>query len=271
MREVKVGLMSPACSPVNLTARLLVRAQPRPGPDASRLVARPNMVPQEAQRILVVDDEPQVREVLRVYLARAGYDVVQASDGEEAIQVDEAEGPELVILDLMLPRRDGLAVYQKLKARRDVPVVMLTARGEEGDRLLGLDLGADDYIVKPFSPRQLVARAEAVLRRARAALPRGPLTVGEVTLEPGRVRLRRDGETEVPLTRLEGRLLEALILNVPQVVPSDSLIDAVWGPSGGDRSMLKQLVYRLRQKVEPDPSNPTHIRHIPGAGYLFEA
>lgn len=222
-------------------------------------------------KALIVDDDLALADVLSFTMRRAGFEVITAHDGLAALERWREDSPDLIVLDLNLPKLDGNHVCRQIRSESDTPIIMLTVRAEEDDVVRGLEQGADDYIVKPFSPRQLVARAEAVLHRARAALPRGPLAVGEVTLEPGRVRLRRNGETEVPLTRLEGRLLEALMLNTPQVVSSDSLIDAIWGPSGGDRSMLKQLVYRLRQKVEPDPSDPTHIRHVPGAGYLFEA
>jgi DNA-binding response OmpR family regulator len=222
-------------------------------------------------KALIVDDDLALADVLSFTMRRAGFEVITAHDGVSALERWREDAPDLIVLDLNLPKLDGNQVCRQIRSESDTPIIMLTVRAEEDDVVRGLEQGADDYIVKPFSPRQLVARAEAVLRRARAALPRGPLTVGEVTLEPGRVRLSRDGETEVQLTRLEGRLLEALMLNAPQVVSSDSLIDAVWGPSGGDRSMLKQLIYRLRQKVETDSSNPSHIRHVPGAGYLFEA
>ena len=221
-------------------------------------------------KALIVDDDLALADVLSFTMRRAGFEVVVAHDGIAALERWREELPDLVILDLNLPRLDGSQVCRQIRRDSDTPIIMLTVRGDEDDVVHGLEQGADDYIVKPFSPRQLVARAEAVLRRTRVALPRGPLTVGDLTLEAGRVRIRGHGEMEAQLTRLEGRLLEALMLNARQVVPSESLIDAVWGPSGGDRSMLKQLVYRLRQKVEPDPSHPGHIRHVSGTGYIFE-
>ena len=222
-------------------------------------------------KALIVDDDLALADVLSFTMRRAGFEVITAHDGITALERWREDSPDLIVLDINLPKLDGNQVCRQIRSESDTPIIVLTVRAEEDDVVRGLEQGADDYIVKPFSPRQLVARAEAVLRRARVALPRGPLTVGEMTLEPGRVRLHRNGDSETQLTRLEGRLLEALMLNARQVVSSESLIDAVWGPSGGDRAMLKQLVYRLRQKVEPDPSNPAYIRHVPGAGYIFES
>jgi DNA-binding response OmpR family regulator len=145
-------------------------------------------------------------------------------------------------------------------------------RGQEDDIIRGLQLGADDYVVKPFSPRQLVARAEAVLRRAKGAPhPSAPLQAGDLTLDPAKGTAARTGAPEVKLTRLECRLLEVLLINRGQALSWDSLIDWVWGPQGGDRIMLKQLVYRLRRKIEIDPSKPEFLVTVPGLGYLFEA
>jgi two-component system response regulator ResD len=227
----------------------------------------------EAQRILVVDDEPQVREVLRVYLTRAGYDIVEASNGEDALRMDDREEPDLVVLDLMLPRRDGLSVYHRLKAKRDVPVVMLTARGDEGDRLLGLDLGADDYIVKPFSPREVVARVRNVLRRrerpAREQDP-APLDFPGLTITPSeRSVVGPRGPAE--LTQKEFDLLLYLAQHPGRVFTRAELLESVWGYEVyGDASTVTVHVRRIREKIEADPSDPRFISTVWGVGYRFE-
>jgi DNA-binding response OmpR family regulator len=223
-------------------------------------------------KALIVDDDLALADVLSFTMRRAGFEVVTAHDGLAALERWRCDEPDLVVLDLNLPRLDGNTVCQQIRQESTTPIIMLTVRGDEDDIVRGLEMGADDYIVKPFSPRQLVARAEAVLRRAHsAAQATGPLSAGDLTLDVGRSRVRRDEEPLAQLTRLEGRLLEALMLNAGQVVPSESLIDAVWGPAGGDRAMLKQLVYRLRQKIEADPSQPGYVRYVASAGYMFES
>ena len=218
--------------------------------------------------ILIVDDDLQIRQLLRDYLTDFGMSVVAVADGQAMAEAMKKAAYDLVILDLMLPGEDGLAMCRKLRAESDVPILMLTARGEAMDRVVGLELGADDYIVKPFSPRQLVARVEAVLRRyGSPPNAPGPLTVGDLTLDTSRCTVFRAGELVAKLTRLECRLLEILLLNRGQVLSTDGLIDHIWGPQGGDRDMLKQLVYRLRRKIEDSPSNPVYIETIPGVGY----
>jgi DNA-binding response OmpR family regulator len=222
-------------------------------------------------KALIVDDDLALADVLSFTMRRAGFEVVVAHDGLQALERWRAESPDLIVLDLNLPRLDGAKVCQQIRQESKTPIIMLTVRSDEDDVVRGLEMGADDYIVKPFSPRQLVARAEAVLRRANSsALAPGPLAAGDLTLEAGRSRVRRGETTVAQLTRLEGRLLEALMLNAGQVVPTESLIDTVWGPAGGDRAMLKQLVYRLRQKIEADPSQPHYLQYVSGAGYIFE-
>lgn len=228
---------------------------------------------ESSDRILVVDDEPQVREVLRLYLAKAGYEVVQASDGDEALRVDEREEPDLVILDLMLPRRDGLAVFHRLRARREVPIVMLTARGDEGDRLLGLNLGAEDYIVKPFSPREVVARVRNVLRRRERT---GPEPLPEVIAFPGleiRPSERRvvGARGAVELTQKEFDLLLHMASHPGRVFTRADLLQDVWGYElAGDASTVTVHVRRIREKIEADPSRPQRITTVWGVGYRFE-
>lgn len=219
-------------------------------------------------KALVVDDDLALADVVSFTLRRAGFEVLVAHDGMAALDRWQAESPDLIILDLNLPKIDGLSVCRRIRAQDDTPIIMLTVREEEDDIVTGLKLGADDYIVKPFSPRQLIARAEAVLRRSsETRLSPGPLTVGDVTLDPSRCKAYCQGELLAKLTPLECRLLETLMLNRDQVLPADALIEQVWGPSGGDRAMLKQLVYRLRQKLESGPSKPASIETVPGVGY----
>lgn len=221
-------------------------------------------------KTLIVDDDLALADVVSFTMRRAGFEVIMAHDGQAALERWEDEAPDLIILDLNLPKLDGLKVCERIRSEADTPIIILSVRGEEDDVVRGLELGADDYIVKPFSPRQLVARAEAVLRRATSApVQHGPLSAGDLTLDIMRNELTRDGDVVAKLTRLECKLLEVLMLNQGQVLLADTLIDSVWGPSGGDRMMLKQLVYRLRRKIEVDPSNPTYLNTITGVGYSF--
>ncbi|HZD55631.1 MAG TPA: response regulator transcription factor [Anaerolineales bacterium] len=219
-------------------------------------------------KALIIDDDLALADVVSFALRRAGFEVIKAYDGQAALDRWEADSPDLIILDLNLPKLDGLSVCRRIRALSDTPIIMLTVRGDEDDIVEGLKLGADDYMVKPFSPRQLVARAEAVLRRfGNLPTSAGPLTAGDLTLDTSRCTVFRAGELVAKLTRLECRLLEILLLNRGQVLSTDGLIDHIWGPSGGDRDMLKQLVYRLRRKIEDSPSNPAYIETIPGVGY----
>ncbi|HET7011583.1 MAG TPA: response regulator transcription factor [Anaerolineales bacterium] len=223
-------------------------------------------------KALIVDDDLALADVLAFTMRRAGYEVLLAHDGLAALERWREGAPDLVILDLNLPKLDGLKVCRQIRSESDTPVIILSVRGEEDDVVKGLELGADDYVVKPFSPRQLIARAEAVLRRAKTSpLSPAPLTAGGLTLDPARGEVLRGRELVAQLTRQECRLLEVLMMNKGQVLTADSLIDGVWGSSGGDRAMLKQLVYRLRRKVEADPSSPAFVKSVAGVGYVFEA
>jgi DNA-binding response OmpR family regulator len=219
-------------------------------------------------KILIVDDDLDLADVLSFTLRRAGFDVIVAHDGHLALERWRDEDPDLIVLDLNLPKLNGLAVCQQIRAEADTPIIILSVRDEEDDIVHGLELGADDYIVKPFSPRQLVARVEALLRRAGTpSLSPAPLTAGDLTLDLSHQEVRRCDESLPQLTRLECRLLEILMRNKNQVLPTDMLIDGVWGPAGGDRVMLKQLVRRLRLKIEPDPSDPAYLKTMNGIGY----
>jgi DNA-binding response OmpR family regulator len=223
--------------------------------------------------ILVVDDEPSISEVVSIYLRRAGYRVVVASDGQTALEAIEKEAPDLVVLDLMLPRVDGLEITRRLRADGDTPIIMLTARREETDRVLGLEMGADDYVVKPFSPRELVSRVKAVLRRTRGSTPSGDahvLTFTGLRIDPKAREVAVDDVT-VGLTAKEFDLLWVLARHPRQVFNRDQLLDLVWGLTDYiDPSTVTVHVRRLREKIEPDPSNPRYVQTVWGVGYKFE-
>lgn len=218
-------------------------------------------------KALIVDDDRVLADVVAFTLRREGYNVILAYDGATALARWKEHNPDLIVLDVNMPKMDGFAVCQKIRENTNTPIILLTVRGEEDDIVRGLNLGADDYIVKPFSPRQLVARANAVLRRAGQSIISPALKVGDLSFEPrSRQVVIAEGEP-ISLTPLENRLLEYLMLNAGQVLTTDAIIDHVWGPSGGDRDMLRQLVRRLRNKIEPDPTDPSIIKTIPGLGY----
>ncbi len=224
-------------------------------------------------RILVVEDEPSIREVLSLYLRRAGYQVTIVGDGREALTVLSSQIPDLVVLDLMLPEVDGLKITRWLRERGDTPIIMLTARREEQDRIAGLEMGADDYVVKPFSPQELVSRVRAVLRRTQSSTPGsagGPLVYGGLRIDP-QTRLVEVGSEEKQLTAKEFDLLWTLACHPRQVFTRDQLLDLVWGLSEFiDPSTVTVHVRRLREKIEADPGNPEHIRTVWGVGYRFE-
>ena len=220
-------------------------------------------------KALIVDDDLVLADVLSFTLRRAGFQVFAVHDGQAALEAWRSEAPDLIILDLNLPKLDGLEVCQRIREQDNVPIIILSVRGEDDDVVRGLELGADDYVPKPFSPRQLVARAQAVLRRAGVTPTAGPLTAGDLTLDLTRRELERAGQMLAQLTPLECRLMEVLMLNVGHVLPADTLITQVWGPAGGDRTMLKQLVHRLRAKIEPDPAQQPYLETVPGVGYAL--
>ncbi len=222
-------------------------------------------------KALIVDDDLALADVVSFTMRRAGFEVIVAYDGQTALDRWRESEPDLIILDINLPKLNGLAVCQRIRSEASTPIIILSVRGEEDDVVRGLELGADDYIVKPFSPRQLVARSEAVLRRSEIKpISNAPLTAGNLTLDLTRNEVFSGDDEPIKLTKLETRLMEVLIINFGQVLPFDMLIDSIWGPSAGDRVMLKQLVYRLRRKIEPDPSNPHHLTTISGIGYSLE-
>ena len=221
-------------------------------------------------RVLVVDDDPTVAEVVSGYLDRAGYVVERAADGPEALARADAHWPDLVVLDLMLPGMDGLEVCRRMRGRGPVPVIMLTARGDEDDRILGLEVGADDYVTKPFSPRELVLRVESVLRRSRSPVgPATPLSAGGLTLDRAARRATKDG-AELSLTHREFDLLAFFLRNPGRVYGREDLMREVWGWDFGDLSTVTVHVRRLRGKVEDDPGRPRFIQTVWGIGYRFD-
>jgi len=217
-------------------------------------------------KVLVADDDADLREVIGFTLSQAGYLVSKASDGALAVRRFAEEAPDLVVLDINMPHLSGFQVCEAIRATSNVPVMMLTVRGEEEDLVRALDLGADDYLTKPFSPRTLLARVKALLRRAGLE-SNSPLAAGRVSLDPEEHTVRIGGAAAVRLTKLELRLLQTLLASAGHSVSSDRLLARVWGHrSGGDRQLLKQLVHRLRQKIETDPALPALLR-TSAAGY----
>ena len=226
-------------------------------------------------RILVVDDEPNIREVVDLYLRREGYSVEIAGDGIAALQAIERQRPDLIVLDLMLPKLDGLQLTRALReADYNIPIIMLTAKTKETDRIAGLDLGADDYVTKPFSPKELVARVKAVLRRVNVKPPvdsqTQPVSAGNITLNPAaRQVITQQGE--VSLTAKEFDLLWFFIKHPGQVFTRDQLLDNVWGfDFFGDASVVTVYVRRLREKIERQPTKPEHLLTVWGVGYKFQ-
>jgi DNA-binding response OmpR family regulator len=223
--------------------------------------------------VLVVDDEPTIAEVVSRYLERAGYRTTIAADGLQALEVAAAHHPDLVVLDLMLPGIDGLEVMRRLREQNNdrTAVILLTAKGEESDRVIGLRLGADDYVVKPFSPAELVARVDAVLRRIDSTPAReAPIELSDMTIDPGARRVFVRGE-EVQLTQREFDVLLFLARHPGQVFSRNQLMDAVWQYSFyTDTSTVTVHIRRLRAKIEADPEQPLHIQTVWGVGYRFQ-
>ena len=231
--------------------------------------------PPVAARVLIIEDDPNVAEVVGRYLLREGYEVEIATDGVTGLERALSDPPELVVLDLMLPNLGGLEVCKRLRAAAPVPVIILTALGEEADRIVGLELGADDYVAKPFSPRELTARVKAVLRRASgplaAAAGAGPtvLRAGELEVDVTAHEARLGGEL-VSLTAKEFDLLTYLMEHPRRAFRREELLEQVWGFSYGDTSTVTVHIRRLREKIEADPSTPRYVCTVWGVGYRFE-
>jgi DNA-binding response OmpR family regulator len=227
----------------------------------------------EGARILVVDDDPLLVRLVRTNLEKAGYRVLTAADGEQAIDVAANELPDLVVLDLMLPKLDGYEVCRRIREFSMVPVVMLTARGEPVDRLRGFEMGADDYVSKPFVPAELLARVRAVLRRSQqggSANTPAVVRCGEIAIDLLRRRVTVRDEV-VKLTATEFHLLQELAVNAGKVLSHTDLLTKVWGPEyRDDRDYLWAYVRHLRRKLEPEPGNPVYIKSATGFGYVLE-
>lgn len=223
------------------------------------------------ETILVVDDEPKIVQLARDYLEKSGFKVLTSGDGQQALAIARRERPDLIVLDLMLPGMDGLDVCRAIRRESDVPIIMLTARAEETDQLIGLELGADDYITKPFSPRALVARVRALLRRAHGnLLQEETLRSGDLELDLRRKQLSLKGEI-VHLTRSEFLLLETLVKHPGQPLSREQLLEKLHGVvyDGVDRS-VDSHIKNLRRKIEPDPTDPIYIQTVYGFGYKFQ-
>src|SRR6202023_1306406 len=228
----------------------------------------------EMKRVLLNEDDRDIVELVRYNLEREGFQVAAANDGATGLVQVRKTPPDMLLLDLMLPKISGLEICRDIRrdqALNRLPILMLTARGEEADRVVGLELGADDYVTKPFSPRELVARVKALLRRVEpAGAVDKPIEVGSLRIDPAAYRVTLSGKA-VPLSTLEFRLLYYLAARPNRVFTRDQLLDAVWGT---DRFVTPRsvdvYVRRLREKIEPDPENPMHLKTVRGAGYLFE-
>jgi DNA-binding response OmpR family regulator len=230
---------------------------------------------EQGMKVLVVDDDRVLADLVVFTLRRAGYEAVIASDSTSALRRWTEDKPDLIVLDVNLPGKpgleDGFAICQHIRRASDVPIILLTVRGEEDDIVYGLEVGADDYLLKPFSPRQLVARIQAVMRRAVKAGPTqsAKMSVEGLDFNPKLREVHHKDGTTRSLTPLESVLLESLMLNAGQVLTFDDLISDVWGPGGGSPEMLRQLIKRLRSKIEPDLGKPHYIQNLQGIGYAF--
>lgn len=224
-------------------------------------------------KIVIVEDEPSISEVVSLYLKRAGYAVTSYADGVQALKALNAQLPDLIILDVMLPGMDGFALTRQLRDHSDVPIILLTSRRDETDRIAGLELGADDYVVKPFSPQELVSRVRAVLRRSGSLQETGTdnvLVFGDLSINP-QTRLVSLKEQEINLTAKEFDLLHHMALRPRQVFTREQLLESIWGISEYiDPSTVTVHIRRLREKIEEDPASPSHIVTVWGVGYKFE-
>ncbi|MEU5180511.1 response regulator transcription factor [Streptomyces longwoodensis] len=265
---IPAGAASPGPTPAGAASP--APADAGPASPAHGGAASPAPAPARPARILVVDDDPTVAEVVTGYLDRAGYVVDRAGDGPAALARAAGNRPDLVVLDLMLPGMDGLEVCRRMRADSGpVPVIMLTARGDEDDRILGLEVGADDYVTKPFSPRELVLRVESVLRRTRPRADTGPLGAAGLTVDPAARRATKNG-AELALTLREFDLLAFFLRHPGRAYGREDLMREVWGWDFGDLSTVTVHVRRLRGKVEDDPARPRLIQTVWGVGYRFD-
>jgi two-component system, OmpR family, KDP operon response regulator KdpE len=223
-----------------------------------------------APLVLAIDDEPGILRLIKLELSAQGLRVITAQNGEEGVRMEEEQRPDIVLLDLSMPERDGFEVMRQLRDRTNIPVILLTGKSSDGDKVKGLELGADDYLAKPFSPEELSARVKAVLRRSAGAHDAEHIiSAGDVVIDLHRRVVTRN-QAPVDLTRTEWRLLQALIANPGRVMLNTELLSNIWGPEyRGDLQYLRVWVSRLRKKLEADPANPQLIKTYAGIGYMF--
>lgn len=226
----------------------------------------------QQRKILVVEDEPRYARVVTINLETAGYEALVARDGNEAIQMTASKNPDLILLDLMMPGIDGYEVCRRIREFSNIPIIMLTAMSDTNDKVQGLEEGADDYITKPFSARELLARIKVALRRVNASDPPTPPTVERGKLKVDFINQRVYCCTEeIKLTRIEYRLLSTLIKNYGRVLLPNYLLEDIWGTGREENhQLLWQAIHRLRKKIEPDPKNPSYLHTRPSVGYVFE-
>jgi len=232
-------------------------------------------MPAKKTTVLTADDDPQLLRLVTRNLELEGYEVIAARDGQEALQLIEARAPDLVLLDIMMPRMDGFTVCERVREFSNVPIIILTARGQDQDKIRGLDLGADDYLTKPFSVDELLARVRAVVRRSQltavdnASAMRSTISIGDVTIDFSQHRVLKNNR-EVDLTPIEYRLLSYLAQNAGRVVTQDMLLEHVWGEEYlGESHLLQVNVNRLRRKIEDDASHPRYLQTKMGVGYML--
>lgn len=226
----------------------------------------------ERTKVLIIDDEPEVAQLLQECLEAEGYEVLTAGDGREGLRQFFEHRPDLVVLDVLMPEMDGLELCRRIREVSSVPVLFLSARGAEMDKVQGLTIGGDDYVTKPVSLKELVARVEAILRRARLAEPRELVTLyhdGVLTIDLARHEVSVRG-AKTPLTPLEYKLLLYLVQNAPRVLSLDQILETVWGAEYESPENIKGYVSQLRRKIEADPENPTLILNVRGVGYRYE-
>ncbi len=225
-------------------------------------------------RILVVDDDPPSVKMTAFLLREEGYEVITADNGRRALEILQSEAPDLVIMDVMMPHIDGLEVTRRIRQTMDVPIIILSAKGETADKVSGLEVGADDYLAKPFEPSELIARVKAVLRRSEAfayADTQNSLAVGDLRLDPMGYRVIRSDGREIELTPIEFRLLHVLVRNAGRVLSHDYLLSSAWGYDyEGYANQIAVYIRRLRTKIEQDPANPECLLTVRGIGYKFE-
>lgn len=222
-------------------------------------------------KALIVDDDRTLADVIAFTFKREGFEVILAEDGDSAYRRWKEDNPDLIILDVNLPKEDGFKVCKRIREQSDIPIILLTVRSDEEDILGGFHLGADDYITKPFSPRQLIARVRAVLRRSKKKNPTTVREWGNISLFINRHELKIGEYAPVQLSGLELRLMDCLMINVGQIVTPEIIIDYVWGPNAGDMDMVRQLIHRLRVKIDKQFPNQISIDNVPGLGYELKS